>query len=124
MNGNNLNFGFSIGKNNFLLHNNIVKNSMKLKLMAAVLSLALYSCESNTATDTKGKEPKAVTEQWQPPVAGSIVDKTAQRVTEDNLNESYFRVSIISTDSSKAGHYILKLEYGYNINEVPVSLPA
>ena len=97
---------------------------MKLKLIAALLLLSLYSCGNKTGTGTESKEGQPAAEQWQPPAAGSIVDKREQRITEDNLNESYFRVSIISTDSSKAGHYLLKLEYGYNINEVPVTFPA
>jgi hypothetical protein len=96
---------------------------MKRKLIAVVFLLSLYSCGDKAATGTKGLEEKPAAKQWEPPAAGSIVDKMEQRITEDNLNEVYFRVSIISTDSSKSGHYVLKLEHGYNVNDVPVSLP-
>lgn len=97
---------------------------MKFKLIAALSLFALYSCGNDTTSDTKVPTEKPAAKQWQPPAAGTVVDKMEQRIAEDNLNESYFRVSIISTDSSETGHYILKLEYGYNINEVPVGLPA
>ena len=106
------------------MQNNLVTPFMKLKLITAALLLGLYSCRNTTTKqEEQATAPKAVN-QWQPPAAGSVVAKQEQRITEDNLNESYFRVSIISTDSSKAGFYNLKLEYGYNINEVPIGLPA
>lgn len=97
---------------------------MKFKITAAAILLGLYSCNNPEGTVQQQPASKAAVSQWQPPAAGSVVGKMEQRITEDNLNESYFRVSIISTDSSKAGFYNLKLEYGYNINEVPVGLPA
>lgn len=97
---------------------------MKLKIKAAVLLLGLYSCNNPAATESGKKDEQLKASAWQPPAAGKVVDKMEERITEDNLNEVYFRVSIISTDSSKAGFYTLKLEHGYNINEVPLELPA
>ncbi len=97
---------------------------MKLKLIIAVVLPGLLSCNNPAAKQEQQQDTQAAVSRWQPPAAGSVVDKQEQRITEDNLNESYFRVSVISTDSSKAGVYNLKLEYGYNINEVPIGLPA
>lgn len=97
---------------------------MKLKLKAALLLLGLYSCNSPGATEQGKPVQQPAASAWLPPAAGRLVDKMEERITEDNLNEVYFRVSIISTDSSKAGFYTLKLEHGYNINEVPLELPA
>jgi hypothetical protein len=61
--------------------------------------------------------------QWQPPAAGASVAEYKERVTDDNLNEKYFRVTVIATEKSKEGAYRLKLEYGFNINETEVQLP-
>lgn len=85
------------------------------------LILAFVACQQNKHTDKQDR--KKVTQQWNPPPAGTIIDKFQERVTEDNLNEKYFRVTVISTEESKAGTYLLKLEYGFNINETTIDLP-
>lgn len=86
------------------------------------LMFAFAGCRSNEHAN-KQDHQKNVTQQWNPPLAGTIVDKFQERVTEDNLNEKYFRITVISTEDSKAGAYLLKLEFGFNINETTIDLP-
>jgi hypothetical protein len=86
------------------------------------LMVAFAGCRSNEHAD-KQDHQKKVTQQWNPPPAGTVVDKFQERVAEDNLNEKYFRITVISTEDSKAGAYLLKLEYGFNINETTIDLP-
>ena len=84
----------------------------------------VISCHSNNAPATGHADgSSAVQVQWQPPAAGDIVTQYKERVAEDNLNEKYFRITVIATEDSKAGSYRLKLEYGFNINETEVRLP-
>jgi hypothetical protein len=86
------------------------------------LIFALAGCRQNEDTD-KQEHQKNVTQQWNPPPAGTVVDKFQERVTEDKLNEKYFRITVMATEESKAGSYLLKLEYGFNINETTIDLP-
>jgi hypothetical protein len=86
------------------------------------LMFAFAGCRPNERAD-KQDHQKNVTQQWNPPPAGTVVDKFQERVAEDNLNEKYFRITVIATEESKAGAYLLKLEYGFNINETTIDLP-
>jgi hypothetical protein len=84
----------------------------------------IISCNTGSAPATQQTTDATVTKvQWQPPAAGATVTEYKERVTDDNLNEKYFRVTVIATESSKEGTYRLKLEYGFNINETEVHLP-
>jgi hypothetical protein len=86
------------------------------------LMFVLAACKQNEQTD-KQDHQKNTTQQWNPPPAGTAVDKFQERVAEDNLNEKYFRITVVSTEESKEGSYLLKLEYGFNINETTIDLP-
>lgn len=86
------------------------------------LMSALAGCRQNERPVNQDHQEN-VSQQWSPPPEGTVVDKFQERVTEDNLNEKYFRITVISTKESKAGAYLLKLEYGFNINETTIDLP-
>lgn len=90
-----------------------------LTLLLATTSL--MSCSD--ATDSSSAPSSNVTVTWQPPTSGTVIDSLQERITEDKLNEIYFKVSVISSEASKNGSYNLKLEYGYNINETTLDLP-
>jgi len=91
------------------------------KTIGLFLILCLLSCQSNTAPSEQVSAP--VIHTWTPPAAGEKVAQWEERITEDQLNESYFRVSVISTPGSAEGHYQLSLEYGFNVNETELNLP-
>lgn len=98
---------------------------MLRKILPICLVLAVAGCGPDTEA---GKSPdgggqQEVLKTWNPPPAGTIVDKAEERITEDRLNEQYFRVTVTSTETSKEGSFLLKLEYGFNINETTVDLP-
>lgn len=92
------------------------------------LLLAFFVVFQSCSADSKSKQnnekensqPKST---WQPPVSGTVVDSFVEKVAEDKLNNSYFRVVVETTAESKNGNYTLKLEYGYNKNETTIDLP-
>lgn len=84
--------------------------------------IACISCSQNNNSGEK-QQPGTLKTMWEPPAAGTTVAEYKERVTEDNLNEKYFRVTVKTTDLSPEGAYLLKLEYGYNINETDIRLP-
>ncbi len=100
---------------------------MLRKILPLLLAAALFSCsEKNTsdkqdAVDTQKKTTEI--SMWQPPKAGTVIDKVQERITEDKLNEKYFRVTVTATDESKKGTYALKLEHGFNSNETTIDMP-
>ena len=94
-------------------------------MLKQVLLLCLFplviGCNTGNAPATEPSVAKQV--QWQPPAAGATVTEYKERVTDDPLNEKYFKVIVIATEGSREGSYKLKLEYGFNMNETEVKLP-
>lgn len=89
----------------------------RIFLLLAIVTLA-FGC------NTKTKENKVTTTAtWNPPVAGTVIDKYEEKVTEDKINDIYFRVIVKATDSSKYGHFAITLERGGNKNETDFDLP-
>lgn len=60
---------------------------------------------------------------WTPPAAGTEVARYQEKIHGDNLNESYFKVVIRSTENSAKGAYTARLDYGQNSNETAIELP-
>lgn len=60
---------------------------------------------------------------WTPPATGVVVDEYKEAIPEDKLNDAFFKVIVIATEISDAGHFDLKLEYGGNKNETTIDLP-
>jgi hypothetical protein len=98
---------------------------MKIKIIFASGIILLSGCNNTEVgvNDHAKETVKSPLAGWQPPAAGTVVDKYEERVTEDQLNEKYFRVTVKSMDKSKEGEYALKLEYGFNINETTITFP-
>lgn len=97
---------------------------MLRKILALCLVIAIAGCgQTDTSEQKKDKEQIPSVASWNPPPAGTVVDKIQERITEDNLNEKYFRVEVLTTENSKAGSYLLKLEQGFNKNETTIDLP-
>jgi hypothetical protein len=92
-------------------------NRIFLLLAVAVMT---FGCKTKTGENNT----KATTMvNWNPPPAGTIVDQYEEKVTEDKINDIYFRVIIKTTDSSKYGHFAVTLERGGNKNETDIDLP-
>lgn len=89
-------------------------------LFSFLLLMAACSGPENRPSAAKGTVAAV---QWEPPAPGAKVAQYAARVKEDNLNEKYFRVTVLATEASKEGSFNLKLEFGYNINETDIQLP-
>jgi len=96
---------------------------MRLKILTFLFILFYCSCASSNTDKTGPARQQSVAQQWQPPQAGTTIADFKQRITEDQLNELYFKVSILSTEQSRRGRYTLKLAYGHNEHEVPLTLP-
>lgn len=92
----------------------------RIFLLGCLLFLA--AC-TGTTTDPAAPETAVAAKPWQPPAPGAEVARYKERVKEDQLNEKYFRVTVIATDASPEGNFRLKLEYGFNINETDIMLP-
>lgn len=89
-----------------------------------LLFITASSCSNNSAPSKDTENNKTVQNTWTPPAAGTTVAKLEEKIATDKLNNTYFRVEIISTETSKEGHYNVKLEYGFNKNETTIDLPA
>lgn len=89
----------------------------RIFLLLAVV-LVMFGCKTKT---TENKTATAT--HWTPPAAGTIVDQYEEKVTEDKINDTYFRVVVKATDSSKYGHFAVTLERGGNKNETEIDLP-
>lgn len=92
-----------------------------IKKILPLLLIVLAGCGQQNTQEQPGK--KELKSQWQPPAAGTVVAKVEERITEDELNEKYFRVEVIATADSKDGNYNLKLAQGFNENETTIDLP-
>lgn len=91
---------------------------MYLRILGLAVLLLSYSCHNKDDLHKKRTE-----NHWQVPPAGARIDQLEQRITEDQLNKTFFRVTLISTELSVDGVYKVMLEYGFNRNETQISLP-
>lgn len=102
---------------------------MLQKIFTVSLSVLLFasSCvESNPPKQLPVSTPFAGLDDrldWTPPPTGEVVDKWEKPIANTRLHNAYFRASVITTDSSDKGHYIIKSEYGASVHEVPYKLP-
>ncbi len=96
---------------------------MHKQIVPFFLLLLLAACHQGNSPGGNGPSGTGTVKQWQPPAPGVIVATYKERVTEDKLNEKYFKVTVTATESSSEGKYQLKLEYGFNINETDIQLP-
>lgn len=96
----------------------------KLLWLLPVLPLIITGCDHTTNNQQEQQTVVSQEQLWTPPPPGNVADQFEKRVDEDQLNEKYFRVTIISTERSTNGAYLLKLEYGHNINERNIQLPS
>lgn len=96
---------------------------MKRKILPVLWLVVMAACSQQKGKDAPEGPQKEAIKSWDPPAAGTVVDKIEERITEDELNNTYFRVTLSTTATSKAGHYTLKLEHGFNINETDIDLP-
>lgn len=88
--------------------------------------IALFTSGCVNSVDETNKDHNAAThkiESWNPPPAGTVIDEYKEAIPEDKLNNAFFRVAVIATETSNNGHFDLELEYGANINETTVDLP-
>ena len=96
---------------------------MLYRIIPFFLLLTLWSCNSDKPGAVKEQAAADKSSLWKPPAAGAVVARYQERVTEDQLNEKYFRVTATTTKRSREGEFQLKLEYGFNINETSIELP-
>ena len=88
--------------------------------------IALFTTSCINSTDETDKDHISTTnkiESWNPPVAGTMVDEYKEAIPEDKLNNAFFKVAVIATETSNNGHFDLSLEYGANKNETTIDLP-
>jgi hypothetical protein len=96
-------------------------------LSSFFILICLSSCQNPNSTEQTvtqrqhNSEPRL---DWTPPSAGEVVDQFEKPIKSQLLHNAVFRVSILATDSSNRGHYLIKAEYGGAIHEVTYKLPA
>jgi hypothetical protein len=91
-----------------------------------LLFLVFLTASCANSTNETGKEHTSSVskpESWNPPAAGVVVDEYKEAIPEDKLNNAFFKVVIVATEASNAGHFDLQLEYGGNKNETTIDLP-
>lgn len=99
-------------------------SALKLKFIAQLLFLiALCSCNQHKGTNQSTKAVQEEKVSWIPPKPGSGVDSIREKIKGDPLNNLYFSVVVVSTDSSKEGIYKVKITRGYMHQEVKINLP-
>jgi len=97
----------------------------KIIILSGILFIAACGQRQETGAPAAPAEAPAEPRlSWKPPLAGTVVDKYEKPVTGTRLYNAYFRVSVLATDSSLRGHYMIKAEFGGNIHEIPYELPA
>ena len=97
---------------------------MRPFLLFPVVMLFLLSC-NDTKVESANVEVVETTKHinWTPPAPGELVAEFKEKIQDDPLNDTYFEVSILSTDISKEGMYELVLGYGKNINTTTLEMP-
>jgi len=96
------------------------------KILVLSSFLFIISCgraEKPADKSLPGEKAVEPSQNWTPPSAGGIVAKFERPVKNSRLYNAWFRVSVLSTDSSSQGHYVIKAEYGANIHEIPLTFP-
>jgi len=88
-----------------------------------VFILFLSAGCSTTNQPTNKPSTEHALSVWQPPAAGREVAQIKERITEDKLNEKYFKVALTTTDSSERGYYLLTLNYAFSKNQTVISFP-
>lgn len=90
--------------------------------MLSVTGLVSCSRSQNNRSGTVAGEP--VVSSWQPPASGTNIAIIKEKIKEDKLNNRYFSVQVLSTDSSRAGFYKVSLSFGYAKEETVVQFPS
>lgn len=97
---------------------------MSLRIKITILFLPfLLSCQSESIKTEQTVHQEPPGPQWEIPPAGTVVAEYSERIKEDKINESYFKVQIIATNKSNEGKYDLHLNYGKNENKTTLELP-
>jgi len=78
---------------------------------------------STDKTDKEHDTSVSKNGSWNPPAAGAVVGEYKEAIPEDKLNNAFFKVTIVATETSNEGHFDLRLEYGGNKNETTIDLP-
>ena len=90
---------------------------------ALVFILLLPAGCSTTNQPTNKLSSDSTLSIWQPPAPGTEVAQIKERIAEDKLNEKYFKIRLIATDSSDRGYYLLTLNYAFSENQTVISFP-
>lgn len=97
---------------------------MPYKIIIVCCLVVCFGCGDKQASmDTKKQHAAVPVATWQPPTAGTVIDAYEKKVEEDKLNNKTFKVSIISTEQSKEGVFLMKFNYGFNAHEKELSFP-
>ncbi len=88
-----------------------------------LLPLMIFTLACNRPVESTATITQQAPDWWTPPAAGQVVDQLEQRVTEDKLNKKFFRVTLLSTEESQAGIYVIQLAFGHNNAEREITLP-
>ena len=88
----------------------------KMLVILITSSLILYSCTENRSKKNVEHATKKI-------VAGNIILADSVRITQDELNEQYYSVKVITTDSSNEGYYTIQASYGHNLGNGLMALP-
>lgn len=87
-----------------------------MKYLPLIVILMLAACNGNQ------QSPDTIN-HFYAPATGTVIAADSTRVTEDDLNESYFAVYITANDSSVQGRYGLHANFGFNEAESEVVYP-
>ena len=90
---------------------------MKKQIPLLAFLLLIVACNAN-------EEPADSMTHFYAPKAGTIVAADSFRITENELNEFYYAVKIISTDSSNKGYYFLDAHWGHNDAQTELAYPV
>lgn len=114
-----------MGKSNSLLQKIKYFGSVKIKSMIGIGLLALSAgCGQPTKNNSQQTmQAKPENRGWVPPSAGKPIAGYKERIREDQLNDLYFSVSVVTTDSSRKGLYKVDIAYGYATHETHITLP-
>ena len=87
--------------------------------------IALFTTGCINSTEETDKDHTSTAnkiESWIPPPTGTVIDEYKEAIPEDKLNNAFFRVAVLATETSNKGHFDIKLEYGANKNETTIDL--
>jgi hypothetical protein len=95
----------------------------RIYLLFFLMILVTGCMNSTEETDKEHTSSVNKLESWNPPAAGTVIDEYKEAIPEDKLNNAFFKVAVVATETSNTGHFDLKLEYGGNQNETTIDLP-